>query len=161
YLPNTIDLTRFPYAKIEIGVHSPRLLWVRAFADIYNPVLASRVLKTVLQYFPNALLTMIGPDKGVLSEVKSVVRDLGISSHVNFLLPIYNSLLYKYFHTHHVYLNTTGYESFGVAVLEAACCGLPVDSFDVGEIPYLWQNEESIMKAPYGDVESMAPQAVR
>src|SRR5690606_37742919 len=52
YLPNTIDLTRFPYAKIEIGVHSPRLLWVRAFADIYNPVLAIRVLKTVLQYFP-------------------------------------------------------------------------------------------------------------
>ena len=41
-------------------------------------------------------------------------------------------------------LNTTDTESFGVAVLEAAFSGIPTVSTNVGELPYIWKNEEDI-----------------
>jgi len=39
-----------------------------------------------------------------------------------------------------VFINTTRYESFGVAVLEAAAAGLPIVTMSVGEIPFLWED---------------------
>ena len=44
-----------------------------------------------------------------------------------------------------MYLNTTSYESFGVALLEAAACGLPIVSTSVGEIPLIWSHGKDIL----------------
>ena len=41
-----------------------------------------------------------------------------------------------------IFLRSTSFESFGIAVMEAAACGLPVVSTDAGEMPYLWDNGE-------------------
>ncbi|MBE0653253.1 MAG: glycosyltransferase family 4 protein [Bacteroidales bacterium] len=58
-----------------------------------------------------------------------------------------NDKLYSYYHSHDVFLNTTSYESFGVAVLEAASCGIPVVTTNVGEIPFLWRHGQEILMA--------------
>ena len=42
-------------------------------------------------------------------------------------------------------MNTTSYESFGVAVVEAALCGIPIVSNSVGEIPFLWTHLENAL----------------
>ena len=159
YLPNSIDLSRFPYSRENVQPHS--LLWVRAFTDIYNPDLAVRVLYEVKRVFPDTRLTMIGPDKGLLSETKYLIAKLGQESSITITGPISNNELYKYYQTHHVFINTTSYESFGVAVLEAAACGVPVISSSVGEIPFLYKDNENILMVDQLEARSFANKVMR
>lgn len=143
YLPNSIDLKKFSYSRENVKPHT--LLWVRAFAGIYNPDLGVRILNEIRKVYPDTVLTMIGPDKGFLSKTTELINRLGLNSAVNITGPIPNHKLYLYYQTHEVFLNTTSYESFGVAVLEAVSCGIPVISTKVGEIPYLWEHEEDML----------------
>ena len=71
YLPNPIDLAKFPY--LEVYEPANKLVWVRAFSPIYNPTLAVETLLHVRQVFPDCTLTMIGPDKGELNKVKALI----------------------------------------------------------------------------------------
>lgn len=143
YLPNSINLENFPYKRDEIIKNS--ILWVRAFTEIYNPNLAIKILYEVKKTNPSATLTMIGPDKGMLKQIMKLINELGLNDSIKIVGPVKNELLHKYYQTHEVYLNTTSYESFGVAIVEAASCGIPVVSTSVGEIPYLWKHEESML----------------
>jgi len=143
YLPNSIELDRFPYDRNNVKPYT--LLWVRAFSKVYNPDLAVRTLYEVQKVFPDTTLTMIGPDKGVLNEIRGLINELNLESSVNIIGPVKNENLYLYYQTHSVFLNTTSYESFGVAVLEAAACGIPIVSTKVGEIPFLWQHEKNML----------------
>lgn len=150
YLPNSIDLTAFPYSREKIKTHS--ILWVRAFTEIYNPELAIKTFYEVRKIFHDATLTLVGPDKGLLMKTKKLISYMGLDSFVIITGPVPNDQLYKYYHSHEVFLNTTSYESFGVAVLEAAACGIPIVSSKVGELPYLWEHEKDILF-----VEKMEP----
>ncbi len=143
YLPNPINLERFPYNRNNVKENS--LLWVRAFTSIYNPDLAVKTLLEIRKTHPNTTLTMIGPNKGLLSKTKKLINELKLENAITILGPIQNDKLYKYYQTHQVFLNTTSYESFGVAVVEAASCGIPIVSTKVGEIPYLWKHNENIL----------------
>ena len=143
YLPNSISLEKFPYSDKQRKPFS--LLWVRAFTPIYNPEVPVRILHQLLKIYPSASLTLIGPDKGCLFEVEALAEELDVSQHVEFIGIVKNDELYRFYQSHSVYLNTTSYESFGVAVLEAASSGIPIVSNSVGEIPYLWHNEKDIL----------------
>jgi glycosyltransferase involved in cell wall biosynthesis len=142
YLPNSIDTSKFPFKETK---NNYKLLWVRAFTSIYQPKLAIDIFEMVKNEFPQATLTMIGPDLGQKAEVELYIESKGLKSSVEILGAIDNNILVNYYHDHSVYLNTTLYESFGVAVLEAAASGLPVVSTNVGEIPYLWEHQEEIL----------------
>ena len=48
YIPNTIEIINYPFLKRK--VYAPKLLWVRAFADIYNPILALEVFSLLNAY---------------------------------------------------------------------------------------------------------------
>jgi glycosyltransferase involved in cell wall biosynthesis len=143
YIPNSIDADLFVFERSEVKPHS--MLWVRAFDPIYNPHIAVQTLARVITQYPDATLTMVGPDKGILAPTKELVRQLGVEKRVHFTGPIRNEDLPRLYQTHEVFLNTPSYESFGVAVLEAASCGIPIVSSNVGEIRYLWEDEKEIL----------------
>ncbi|GCD77339.1 hypothetical protein JCM31826_08210 [Thermaurantimonas aggregans] len=145
YIPNPIELKHFPYKRDSVRPYS--LLWVRAFHPIYNPLLAIHTLAKIKESFPEATLTMIGPDKGMLNKTKELIKELNLDQAVEIIGPVPNTELYRYYQTHAVFLNTTSYESFGVAVLEAAACGIPVVSVSVGEIPFLWEDGKNLLLA--------------
>ncbi|MAD43062.1 MAG: hypothetical protein CL623_11825 [Arcobacter sp.] len=142
-LPNYIDNKFFPYKRENIKKYS--LLWVRAFNDIYQPELAIKTVSILKKKYPEIHLTMIGPDKGFQKSSEELISKLKLQNNISILGKIPNEELYKYFHTHQVYLNTTLYESFGLAVLEAASCGIPIVSTNVGELPYIWEDGEEIL----------------
>ncbi len=143
YLPNPVRLENFKYRREEIKPFS--LLWVRSFDSIYNPKIPIKVLASLKDLFPETTLTMIGPDRGLLNSCKILAKELGVIKDVFFIGIVPNNELCTYYQTHAVYLNTTSYESFGVAVIEAASCGIPVVSNNVGEIPYLWKDKKNIL----------------
>lgn len=156
-MPNFIEIGRFPYGRDQVKPFS--LLWVRAFSPEYRPELAVTILHEVRKQFPLTRLSMIGPDKGVQHQIKALVAELGLEDAVDFLGRIPNEALYTYYRSHAVYLNTTAYESFGVAVLEAASCGIPIVSTKVGEIPYMWEEDNEILMCD-ADAAQMAKKVV-
>lgn len=143
YIPNTIDQKLFSFKKER--PNSQKILWVRAFTKNYNPDIAVKTFYEVLKEYPKATMTMVGPDKGNLEEIKSLINKLGLASQITITGKIQNADLPEFYRSHDVYLNTTSYESFGVALIEAAACGLPIVSTSVGEIPLLWSNEKDII----------------
>lgn len=152
YLPNPVRLENFKYVRDNIKPFS--LLWVRGFTSIYNPEVAIKVLASLKHHYPNSTLTMIGPDRGLLKKCRILATELRIQDDVSFVGSVPNNELYKYYQSHSVYLNTTSYESFGVAVIEAASCGIPIVSNNVGEIPYLWKHNVNILTVEDNDLDS-------
>lgn len=154
YYPDFIDTSVFTEQPQERKPFS--LLWVRAFKYIYNPELAVKILHSVAQKYPEATLTMVGPDDGLLNDVKKQAAELGVLDKIEFIGRVDNKQLPAYYSSHSVYLNTTSYESFGIAVVEAASCGIPVVSTKVGEIPYIWADGEDMMIVDGFDADAMA-----
>jgi glycosyltransferase involved in cell wall biosynthesis len=144
YLPNYIDYSLFEYQWQ--APEKPKLLWVRAFHDIYNPELAIYCIHQLKKKYPDITLTMIGPDQGTLIKIKLLINKLDLIENVILIGHVPNHKLNFHYKSHSVYLNTTHYESFGVALLEAASIGIPIVSTRVGEIPYMWtENLEMLM----------------
>ena len=62
---------------------TPKLLYVRAFASIYNPTMAIEVLKELKKKYSEATLCMIGPDKdGTLKDVKHLINTYDLQDSV-------------------------------------------------------------------------------
>jgi glycosyltransferase involved in cell wall biosynthesis len=154
YIPNFIDQNQFPYKQKKRPFHD-KILWVRAFSPEYNPCTAIRAIYLLKDRYPDVSLTMIGPDKGELPSCKQLVRDLQITDKVHFMGKVDNEKLSDYFHTHDIFINTPSCESFGLGVLEAVSSGIPVISFNIGEIPLLWKKDEEILL-----VEERTPQGL-
>lgn len=153
YLPNPIVLNNFPFV-----LNKPcrnKILWVRAFHEIYNPLFVVDVLFELYKINPDVSLTMVGPDKGLLGEVKRKISLLNLESVINIAGAIPNAQLKEFYHSHNIFINTPSMESFGVAVAESAACGTPIVSFDVGEIPLLWEDRNDIMLVPILNLEFM------
>ncbi|MGB3181832.1 MAG: glycosyltransferase family 4 protein [Cyclobacteriaceae bacterium] len=145
YIPNMVDLEAFT-PKQTYGTVK-KLLWVRAFTPIYNPELPVHILYRLCDVYSDLTLTMVGPDKGLLSNVKELVEELELTDQVSFTGPVQNADLPEIYRSHDVMLNTTSYESFGMAVLEAGASGLPVISSQVGELPLIWHQDKDILFA--------------
>ncbi|MFZ6009075.1 MAG: glycosyltransferase family 4 protein [Bacteroidota bacterium] len=154
YLPNPVSIERFPFNRSNVQKYS--ILWVRAFTEIYNPPVAVHILAEVLKDFPQATLTMVGPDKGMKDQTMALVNKLGLNARVQMVGAVPNHELFQYYQRHEVFINTTSYESFGVALVEAASCGIPVVSNKVGEIPLLWKDEEDMLLVDNLDHAGMA-----
>lgn len=158
YFPNPIDINKFPYNRSQIKTHS--LLWVRAFTEIYNPHLPVKILYELKKKYKDVNLTMIGPDNGLLPDIQKLIEELELFDSITITGFIKNDELYQFYQTHQVYLNTTSYESFGIAIVEAALCGIPIVSTNVGEIPYIWTHEENILLADDFESHSFAEHCI-
>lgn len=140
YIPNAIEIEKYPFT--ERISFQPKLLWVRAFASIYNPEMAIKVLFEVQKKYPNATLTMVGPDKdGSLESIKNKAIILGIK--VNFTGQIAKEEWWTLSEHHDIFINTTHFDNTPVSIMEAMALGLPIVSTNVGGIPFLLTNNET------------------
>lgn len=156
YIPNGMDSSAYTL-KLRRNP-SPKLIWLRAFHEIYNPTMAVDVVYLLRDTFPDIHLLMIGPDKkdGSFETVQRLVVAQGLQSHIEFIGSVPKIDVAEWLQKGDVFLNTTCYESFGVAVMEAAACGLPIVSTDVGELTFLWEDGMDILLVPPDDSEAMA-----
>ena len=153
YIPNTIELQNYTYKeRKEI---QPKLLWVRAFARIYNPKMAIDVLCKLKEYYPEAELCMVGPDKdGSLDETKKYAKSLNLS--VTFTGGLTKKEWVLLSEKYDVFINTTHFDNTPVSVIEAMSLGLPVISTNVGGISFLLEDEKDSILVNDNDVIAMA-----
>ena len=147
-VPNALALDHFRYLERQRPETPIRLLWVRAFAEIYRPIWPVEIVSHLRDKGVSSRLTMIGPDKGLLGATKARANELNVTDSVDIIGPVPNDRLFEYFHSHDFFLNTTKYESFGVALAESAATGLPIVSAAVGEVKYSWKDDEDIFLVP-------------
>lgn len=139
-IANALELNSYPFKFRE--ELKPKLLWVRSFAAIYNPMLALEVLERLLDEYPNAQLCMVGPDKdGSLEACKMYA----LSKHlpVVFTGKLEKSEWLNLAADYDIFINTTHIDNTPVSVLEAMALGLPIVSTAVGGVPYILKNEET------------------
>lgn len=142
HIPNSIEIEKYQFKnRNEL---SPKLLWVRAFASIYNPEMAVKVLQQLQEKYPNATLTMVGPDKdGSLQTTKDFAESIGVS--VNFTGQLAKEDWWKLASDHDIFINTTHFDNTPISIMEAMALGLPVVSTNVGGIPYLLTDEKNAL----------------
>lgn len=139
-IPNSIRVEEYPF-KMRAEC-SAKILWVRSFHQIYNPALALYILKSVLEKFPHAHLTMVGPDKdGSLDQCKALATHLKLEDKVAFTGLLPRNEWVELAHEHDIFINTTNFDNLPVSVIEAMALGLITISTNVGGVPYLIKNE--------------------
>lgn len=160
HLPNGLALGSFPFvARASVA---PRLVWVRAFHDVYNPSLAVRVLARVASERPDARLAMLGRDKdGSLGRVRALARELGVADRLELPGPVPHGDVPRWLADADVFLNTTNVDNTPVSVLEAQAAGLAVVSTNVGGLPYLLEDGVDALLVAPDDAAAMARAVLR
>jgi glycosyltransferase involved in cell wall biosynthesis len=155
-LPNALDVGNYS-VRMRQQV-CPRLIWLRAFHKLYNPILAVRVFHIVIQAWPEAHLTMIGPDKGdgTLQEVLRLADELGVSQRISLPGKVSKDAVSDWMNRGDIFLNTTNADNAPISVLEAMACGLCVVSTNPGGIPYLLADGQDALLVPPRDPNAMA-----
>jgi glycosyltransferase involved in cell wall biosynthesis len=153
YIPNSIHLENYPF-KERPQLH-PKLLWVRAFDEIYNPTQAVKVLELLLPDYPDAELCMVGPVKD--DSWKNCIRYSRLHSlPVRFMGRLAKEDWIALSEECDIFLNTTNIDNTPVSVIEAMALGLPVVSTNVGGLPYLITADIDGVLVPPNDPERMA-----
>lgn len=151
YIPNTIEIKKYPL-KIRETL-KPKLLWVRSFSKIYNPLMALKVLHTLQVEFPEATLTMVGPEKDdSYKECLAFAKAKNLA--VTFTGLLSKEAWIKLAASHDIFINTTNFDNTPVSVIEAMALGLPVVSTNVGGIPFLIDDGTDGLLTPAKDVKA-------
>lgn len=148
YIPNTLEIENYPFKSREVV--TAKLLWVRSFSEIYNPLLALEIVEVLLKKGIDVSLCMVGPEKdGSLKRCEKVASEL--------ILPVtFTGMLQKpdwiaLSKDYDVFINTTNFDNMPVSVMEAMALGLPVISTNVGGLPFLIDNSENGILVPPND----------
>jgi len=151
YIPNTIEIDQYSFL-LRKNI-APKLLWVRAFDQIYNPMLAIQLVEKLKNNYPNVSLCMVGPDKdGSLEQCKAYVKAHELP--VSFPGKLSKTAWREKSKDFHIFINTTNFDNTPLSVIEAMALGLPVISTNVGGMPYLIEDKKDGLLIPPNDSDS-------
>jgi len=158
YIPNTIAIDNYIFKERQQV--QPKLLWVRSFSQIYNPLMAIKILEELLKMYPDASLCMVGPAKDETFDVCSSY------ARKHQLPVIFTGKLSKkdwitLSRNYDIFINTTNFDNTPVSVIEAMALGLPVISTNVGGVPFLIDNEVDGLLCEANAVEEFTSKIVQ
>lgn len=152
YVPNSLKIHAYVFKQRP--VEPIKLFWVRSFSEIYNPILAVKALKLLVDKGFKAQLCMVGPDTdGSLINLKQSSNSHNLE--VTFTGKLSKTNWFALSQEYNVFINTTNYDNMPLSVIEAMALGLPVVSTNVGGMPYLIDHgKDGLLVAP-DNVEGM------
>jgi glycosyltransferase involved in cell wall biosynthesis len=92
----------------------------------------------------------------LLGEMKQKTTNMGLNNYVKFAGYIPHEKIVEFHQKLSVFISVSTRESFGVAVLEAAACGVPAITSNVGGLPEVNQNNYTGYVIPPNDPEKLA-----
>ncbi|MEM6718819.1 MAG: glycosyltransferase family 4 protein [Bacteroidota bacterium] len=139
HIPNNVELNVYTFK--QRSTIRAKLLWVRSFAEIYNPQLAVEVLQGLQQIGIEASLCMIGPKKDdSFEKTQQLASDLNVE--VTFTGRLSKEDWISRSAAYDIFINTTNFDNMPVSLIEAMALGMPIVSTNVGGIPYLINDQE-------------------
>ncbi len=121
-----------------------------------------KVLKIIMKKFPDFQLAIMGEgDEKTKARFKKEIKNSGLGSNVQFLG--YKNGMEKYNIIKSTkcfwFLSVSESESFGIALLEAVCSGIPAFAYDLPQFSRIYQNGE-VEISPKGDHELVAQKVI-
>ena len=155
-LPIYIDRKRIEDAHVTFDLHQRYgwnfiLLSVARLTEEKNLGLALEVLKRVNVYFPNTGLVIAGSGSEE-NKLKKLAMSLGVNKSVAFVG--WQEDLASYYHSANLFLQTSFFEGYGLALVEAGISGLPIVSTPVGIANDL-ENGKDLYICPQNDPDFM------
>lgn len=117
-----------------------------------------RALARLRERLPDARLVVIG-DGPELPAVKRLAHQLGVSASVEFTGRMGAQAMVERLNRCHVFLNPSPKEGWGLTVVEANACGVPVVGSDRPGLRDSIRHEETGFLVPYRDVNAFAERA--
>jgi glycosyltransferase involved in cell wall biosynthesis len=153
-LPLGVDRERFN-GPVERSPGPPwRLLQVASLNRVKNQEMLLRALRSVVDRLGEVELDVVGEDL-LDGALRRMADELGLSSHVRFHGLLDQEALIPLYREAHLYLQSSWHESQGVAVCEAAACGVPTVGTAVGLVAEL-ALQAAAWAVPCDDAPAMA-----
>jgi glycosyltransferase involved in cell wall biosynthesis len=118
-------------------IFQPRILWMRTLEDIYNPLMAVRVLSSLKKKYTDASMVMAGYDRGMMRQTKIFASSLGLSDSIIFPGYITNYEKNQFAKNYDIYICTNKIDNAPISFVEMMLLGLPIVSVNSGGIPYM------------------------
>ena len=136
YLPNMLQTGLYPFTERQ--TLQPKILWVRSFMPIYQPLEALKAFQLLLQQYPAARLTMVGGgDPELLHSCQEWAQQQLPENAVHFTGKLSREAWTKLAPAHDIFLNSAAIDNQPVSVLEAMALALCVVSSNAGGMPWL------------------------
>lgn len=146
-LPIYVDKKKIEDGKISFDLHARYgwhfiLLAVSRLSPEKNLGFALRVLALVREKFPNTGLVIVGsgPEEKVL---KLKVKSLKLEDVVEFVG--WQNDLASFYKTANVFVQTSFFEGYGLSLIEAGLCGLPIITTPVGIAQELEHGKDALI----------------
>ena len=144
----TLGVDTNVFRPVDTQSANNRLIHVASLVSVKGQ---QTLLKAIAQ-LKGVTLDIIG--EGVLaSDLKATAETLGISERVNFIGKVEHLDLPKHYQQANLHILTSRHEALGMVTLEAAACGLPTISTDVG---FLRDCPSMGVVTPVGDAAALA-----
>jgi len=153
-IPNNIDVSLYPFKQRKLV--RPAILWVRSFANLYNPQLAIAMVDVLKNEFHNIRLCFVGPEKdGTMEECQKLTQDKHLEHHVIFKGKLSKEDWIALSAEYDVFLSTTNIDNTPVSVMEAMALGMVVVSTNAGGVPFLVDHGKNGFLYNVGDLEGL------
>jgi glycosyltransferase involved in cell wall biosynthesis len=152
-VPIGVDPASFPLAARAEGPPW-RLLRVASLNQVKDYPTLLRAMASIVAELPSAHLDIVGEDT-LDGAVQAHSRALGLEPHVTFHGFQPTDALAAFYARAHVYVLASRHEAASVAVLEAACAGVPTVGTRVGYAAD-WAAEGRAVAVPVGDAQALA-----
>ena len=137
-VPHGIDLAEFDNLpergkfrkKYSLNDSQMIILYLGRIHKTKGLDLLTKAFAGLSEKLDDAKLVIVGPDDGYLSSLKKLITDLEISDKVLFAGPLYDQDKLTAYVDADVYVLPSSYEIFGITILEAMACGIPVVATD-------------------------------
>ncbi|HXL55566.1 MAG TPA: glycosyltransferase family 4 protein [Chitinophagaceae bacterium] len=152
-IENPVNLSEYTFHyKKKIR---PRILWMRAFTEVYNPEMAIRVGKRLADKFNDFQMVMAGKNGLLSSAIKKMVGENGLSGKIIFPGYINMEEKLQFANDYDIYICTNRIDNAPVSLIEFMSFGLPIVSVNVGGIPYLIKDGQNGLLVNPDDDEAM------
>lgn len=130
---------------------------IKTLEQVYRVDRLIRVFAKLTVLEPNLpLKLLIAGDGSLRGQLEQLVKELGITNRVVFAGKIEHSKVVSYYNMLDVFLALSESESFGVSVIEASACEVPVVVSNVGGLPEVVDNGSTGFVVPEDDIDFIA-----
>ena len=130
------------------------LLNIGAFENIKGQDVLLKAFHRVNKIIPDIGLIIIGRTGEAIEYLNTMIQQLELSDNVQLLTDIHNDEVLNIMHSASVFVLPSRYESFGIVILEAGICKIPVIASNVGGIPEIICNgKNGLLVEPDNDLQ--------
>ena len=158
-IPFGIDSEIFKPMEIKSHFNENDLVigTIKSIEKQYGTEYLVRAFKKVKENNPDIPLKLLIVGRGSLTNyIKQLANDLGIESDVKITGLVSYDKIPDYHRMLDIYVAVSIEESFGVAILEASACEIPVIVSNVGGLPEVVDNNVTGFIVPHSSVEPLA-----